>query len=54
MEALSDKTVLLVTHQVDFLTVFDSILVSFHIRDPNDSLSARVFCRSKFSYKYES
>nr|CAB3467084.1 unnamed protein product [Digitaria exilis] len=28
MEALSDKTVLLVTHQVDFLPVFDSILVS--------------------------
>ncbi|KAF8698182.1 hypothetical protein HU200_035700 [Digitaria exilis] len=30
-EALSDKTVLLVTHQVDFLPVFDSILVRFHI-----------------------
>jgi ABC-type multidrug transport system fused ATPase/permease subunit len=28
MSALSDKTVLLVTHQVDFLPVFDSILVS--------------------------
>ena len=27
MTALSDKTVLLVTHQVDFLPVFDSILV---------------------------
>ena len=27
MSALSDKTVLLVTHQVDFLPVFDSILV---------------------------
>uniref|UniRef100_A0A0D9XP74 ABC transporter C family member 13 n=1 Tax=Leersia perrieri TaxID=77586 RepID=A0A0D9XP74_9ORYZ len=27
MEALSDKTVLLVTHQVDFLPVFDSILL---------------------------
>jgi len=31
MGALSDKTVLLVTHQVDFLPVFDSILVCFHI-----------------------
>jgi ATP-binding cassette, subfamily C (CFTR/MRP), member 2 len=29
MGALSDKTVLLVTHQVDFLPVFDSILVCF-------------------------
>jgi ABC-type transport system involved in cytochrome bd biosynthesis fused ATPase/permease subunit len=29
MGALSDKTVLLVTHQVDFLPVFDCILVSF-------------------------
>jgi ABC-type transport system involved in cytochrome bd biosynthesis fused ATPase/permease subunit len=28
MSALSDKTVVLVTHQVDFLPVFDSILVS--------------------------
>ena len=28
MSALSDKTVLLVTHQVDFLPVFDSILVT--------------------------
>jgi hypothetical protein len=28
MSALSEKTVLLVTHQVDFLPVFDSILVS--------------------------
>lgn len=27
MEALSGKTVLLVTHQVDFLPAFDSILV---------------------------
>ncbi|KAG8093912.1 hypothetical protein GUJ93_ZPchr0012g18779 [Zizania palustris] len=27
MEALSDKTVLLVTHQVDFLPVFDSIML---------------------------
>jgi len=30
MGALSDKTVLLVTHQVDFLHVFDSVLVCFH------------------------
>ena len=30
MGALSDKTVLLVTHQVDFLPVFDCILVSFY------------------------
>ena len=30
MGALSDKTVLLVTHQVDFLPVFDSILVCVH------------------------
>lgn len=28
MEALSGKTVLLVTHQVDFLPAFDSVLVS--------------------------
>jgi len=28
MEALSGKTVLLVTHQVDFLPAFHSILVS--------------------------
>lgn len=28
MEALSGKAVLLVTHQVDFLPAFDSILVS--------------------------
>ena len=28
MEALSGKTVLLVTHQVDFLPTFDSVLVS--------------------------
>lgn len=28
MEALSEKTVLLVTHQVDFLPAFDSVLVS--------------------------
>ena len=28
MGALSEKTVLLVTHQVDFLPVFDLILVS--------------------------
>lgn len=28
MGALSGKTVLLVTHQVDFLPTFDSILVS--------------------------
>ena len=28
MDALSGKTVLLVTHQVDFLPAFDSILVS--------------------------
>lgn len=31
MGALSNKTVLLVTHQVDFLPVFDSILVSILI-----------------------
>lgn len=29
MEALSGKTVLLVTHQVDFLPAFDVVLVSF-------------------------
>lgn len=29
MEALSGKTVLLVTHQVDFLPAFDMVLVSF-------------------------
>lgn len=28
MDALSGKTVLLVTHQVDFLPAFDSVLVS--------------------------
>lgn len=32
MEALSRKTVLLVTHQVDFLPVFDYIVVS-NLRD---------------------
>lgn len=35
MGALSEKTVLLVTHQVDFLPAFDSVLVSlsqaFHL-----------------------
>lgn len=42
MGALSEKTVLLVTHQVDFLPAFDSVLVitttSFHnlmIKDLN-------------------
>ena len=29
MDALSGKTVLLVTHQVDFLPAFDSVLVSY-------------------------
>ena len=44
MGALSDKTVLLVTHQVDFLPVFDSILVCCHI------ITLRVdvdFCRKQ-------
>ena len=31
MEALSGKTVLLVTHQVDFLPAFDSILVGISV-----------------------
>lgn len=31
MEGLSGKTVLLVTHQVDFLPAFDSVLVNFLI-----------------------
>jgi ABC-type transport system involved in cytochrome bd biosynthesis fused ATPase/permease subunit len=31
MGALSDKTVILVTHQVDFLPVFDTILVSLSL-----------------------
>ncbi len=30
MGALSEKTVLLVTHQVEFLHAFDSVLVSIH------------------------
>lgn len=30
MEALSGKTVLLVTHQVDFLPAFDCVLVSVY------------------------
>lgn len=29
MEALAGKTILLVTHQVDFLPAFDYVLVSF-------------------------
>jgi ATP-binding cassette subfamily C (CFTR/MRP) protein 2 len=32
MEALSAKTVLLVTHQVDFLPAFDSILVGILVK----------------------
>ena len=31
MEALSGKTVLLVTHQVDFLPAFGSVLVSLYL-----------------------
>ena len=31
MEALSGKTVLLVTHQVDFLPAFDSIVVGISV-----------------------
>jgi hypothetical protein len=31
MSALSEKTVLLVTHQVDFLPIFDSILVGISL-----------------------
>ncbi|OMO85142.1 Aromatic amino acid lyase [Corchorus olitorius] len=34
LKALSDKTVLLVTHQVDFLPVFDSILVRYQPNAP--------------------
>jgi hypothetical protein len=34
MRALSDKTVVLVTHQVDFLPVFDCILVSLSTPHP--------------------
>lgn len=33
MEALSGKTVLLVTHQVDFLPAFDSVLVSILLKN---------------------
>ena len=32
MGALSRKTVLLVTHQVDFLPAFDSVLVSIPVK----------------------
>lgn len=39
MGALSRKTVLLVTHQVDFLPVFDSILVSYPLFSSNVSFS---------------
>ncbi|RCV32954.1 hypothetical protein SETIT_7G044400v2 [Setaria italica] len=49
MGALSDKTVLLVTHQVDFLPVFDSILklVNAHkntigVSDPNKKLPQKA------------
>lgn len=31
MEGLAEKTVLLVTHQVDFLPAFDFVLVIFYI-----------------------
>ena len=34
MEALSGKTTLLVTHQVDFLPAFDSILVGISLSVP--------------------
>uniref|UniRef100_A0A453QS81 ABC transporter C family member 10 n=1 Tax=Aegilops tauschii subsp. strangulata TaxID=200361 RepID=A0A453QS81_AEGTS len=44
MSALSDKTVLLVTHQVDFLPAFDSILVSLSTwkMSPYDDIGASM------------
>lgn len=56
MGALSDKTVLLVTHQVDFLPVFDSILVCYTCY-PNLALLsfcayAHIFQKQVFILKY--
>lgn len=42
MEALSEKAVLLVTHQVDFLPAFNSILVSL-LSIPKNLRSADCF-----------
>lgn len=38
MQALSGKTVLFVTHQVDFLPAFDSVLVSLLSTSGNSSV----------------
>lgn len=39
MEALLGKTVLLVTHQVDFLPAFESVLVSTNYKAPFEILT---------------
>jgi ABC-type transport system involved in cytochrome bd biosynthesis fused ATPase/permease subunit len=38
MGALSDKTVLVVTHQVEFLHAFDSVLVSIDAKPSSSHL----------------
>lgn len=48
MGALSAKTVLLVTHQVDFLPAFHSILVSPHIMILLHSCVVRILDASCF------
>jgi ABC-type transport system involved in cytochrome bd biosynthesis fused ATPase/permease subunit len=48
MEALSGKTVLLVTHQVDFLPAFNSILVGISLKQQQFSLSSFLVCSYLF------
>jgi hypothetical protein len=43
--ALKDKTVLLVTHQVDFLHNVDSIMVCIYSRDPKTFEFFFSFCK---------
>ena len=44
MEALSEKTVLLVTHQVDFLPAFDSVLVSILLHELSSTFFIYFLC----------
>lgn len=48
MEALSGKTVLLVTHQVDFLPAFNSILVGISLKLLRFSYSSFLVCSYLF------
>jgi len=43
MEGLAGKTVLLVTHQVDFLPAFDSVLVIFSILKDINHVNSHFF-----------